>query len=63
MARCRTARPGAKDDEYTNEYLNQQYFARPVPMESHSEGCRGYVRQGYHTALTRAKYRDANWME
>ncbi|GEM_PF-6098482 len=51
------------EDEYTDEFLNQQYYTRPCPVSSQSEGCKAYVRRGYHTALTRSKYRDANWME
>lgn len=51
------------DDEYTNEALNREYFDRPCTMSSQSEGCKAYVRQGFSTARTRSKYRDANWME
>ena len=62
MARRRDPRPMV-EDEYTDEFLNQQYYTRPCPASSQSEGCKAYVRRGYHTALTRSKYRDANWME
>lgn len=51
------------DDEYTNEALNREYYDRPCRLGTPSEGCKAYVRSGFHTALTRSKYRDANWME
>lgn len=50
------------NDEYTDEYLNNQYFEKPIRMGSKSEGCKSYVRNGY-ARLTKSKYKDANWME
>lgn len=50
------------NDEYTDDYLNAQYYTRPQRMGSKSEGCKAYVRSGY-ARLTKAKYKDANYME
>lgn len=50
------------NDEYTDDYLNAQYYTRPLRMSSKSEGCKAYVRSGY-ARLTKVKYKDANWME
>ena len=47
------------DDEYTNEALNREYYDRPCRFGTPSEGCKAYVRSGFHTALPRSKYKDA----
>ena len=62
MARSRELRH-TTDDEYTNEALNREYYDRPCMLGTQSEGRKAYVRSGFHTALTRSKYRDANWMK
>lgn len=49
MARSRELRP-ATDDEYTNEALNREYYDRPCRFGTPSEGCKAYVRSGFHTA-------------
>ena len=36
---------------------------RPIRIGSQSEGCKAYVKHGYHTSATKSKYRDADWME
>lgn len=52
-----------ENDEYTDEALNQEYYIRSIRLDSRSEGCRAYVKYGYHTSATKSKYRDANWMK
>ena len=54
--------PPAVRDEYTDDYLNAQYYQRiPICMSS-EKSCKAYVRTGY-ARLSRSKYKDANWME
>ena len=50
------------NDEYTDEWLNNQYYEKPIRFGTKSEGCKGYTHPSY-ARLTRSKYRDANWME